>query len=276
MCIRVRAAFAGQLPCVRALLAAGAKHSAADASFLDMKTPLHKAAGQGHRDVCIALMEAGADPNTRDAAGNTVLDVLDLASPTLSNAALLLAPQNKGGGTEACSTVVLSSGEDQDWSGAREALERYGGCGCHGCDGDGSSACGSPSTSSGGLEQAGPEQESARVPPAVASAPKVAVGTGAGVGVGVEEFEEASAEPTICCTRARDTPSEVSSKGHLADTPRSDRGSDSMGAGIPCCECLLPNMVMVRASCCGGLLCKPCVRKICARRHSCRRCRDAT
>ena len=285
---------------MKALLAAGAKHSTADTSFLDMKTPLHKAAGQGHRDVCVALMEAGADPNTRDAAGNSALDVLDQSSPVLSNAALLSTSDKGGGGggAEECSTVVLSRGGKQDWGGVREALERYGGYRnirgdtdarddgghtCDGGDGDGVvSARGNPCASSGGgLEEAGPEQESVGVLPPIASAPREAVVAHAGVGV--EGSDEPLAEPTSN-TLAGDTASEVgdalaapapvSSQGELASTPRSDPGS--MRAGIPCGECLLPKMVMVRASCCGGLVCKPCVRDMCARRHSCRRCRDSS
>ena len=127
---------------MRALLSAGAQPHATDASFLDMKTPVHKAAGQGHRDVCIALLEAGADPNAPDAAGNSALDVLDMSSPMPFES----LPERSGdgdrssggvdGGTSsgrrgerdtACSVVVLSGGGARDWDGVRGALERYGG-----------------------------------------------------------------------------------------------------------------------------------------------------
>lgn len=143
--VRFRAAFAGQLPCVQTLLSAGAQPHATDASFLDMKTPLHKAADQGHRDVCIALLEAGADPNASDAAGNSALDLLDLSMPPPLES--LPRPPGKCGDSRkssggldggissgrrgerdaACSVVVLAGGEDRDWDGVSEALERYGG-----------------------------------------------------------------------------------------------------------------------------------------------------
>ena len=130
---------------MRALLSAGAQPQATDASFLDMKTPLHKAASQGHRDVCIALLEAGADSNASDAAGNSPLDLLNMSLPMPSES--LPGPPGKGGdgnrysggvrgGTgsdrsdesdAACSVVVLPNGEDRDWDGVRDALERYGG-----------------------------------------------------------------------------------------------------------------------------------------------------
>lgn len=50
-------------------------------------------------------------------------------------------------------------------------------------------------------------------------------------------------------------------------------GMPGTSIGVPCGECRLPKVVMVRASCCGGLICKPCVRSINLRRESCRRCR---
>eukprot|EP00903_Cladosiphon_okamuranus_P016649 g15352.t1 len=276
-----RAAFAGQLPCVRALLAAGANSSAADTSFLDMKTPLHKAAAQGHRDICIALMEGGADPNTRDAAGNSALDVLDLSSPAFSDAALLSTSQNNGGGggTGACSsTVVLSRGVKQDWSGVREALERHGGCRSLGggngarndggdgrsCDGGGhgdgghgdgvGSASRNRSASGGALVEAGPELECTPVPPptpAIASASMEAIQTDADAVVDVEGSEETLARPSSFRNQALAAPSKVdavaspaplSSKGQVANTSQSGNGSRS--AGIPCGECMLPKMVM--------------------------------
>lgn len=225
-------------------------------------------------------MEAGADPNARDAAGNSALDVLDLSAAALSDAAAhLSSPDGEGsgsGGAEACSsTVVSSNGREQDWNGAREALEGRGGRrklgeseGARGDDGG-------PGSDGG--------DRGARVPPPpIASASEESAG--AETGVGVEGSKEVLAELATCCSlKAPGRPSEVgaaaapapaSSNGRLAGgTPPSDHGSRS--AGIPCGECLLPTMVMVRSSCCGGLLCKPCVWKICARRHSCRRCRES-
>lgn len=52
-------------------------------------------------------------------------------------------------------------------------------------------------------------------------------------------------------------------------------GGEREIVGIPCTECLLPKVVMVRALCCRGLICKPCVRGINLRRQSCRRCRGS-
>lgn len=256
---------------MRALLSAGASTTAADASFLDMKTPLHKAAAQGHRDVCVALMEAGADPNACDAAGNSALDVLSLSAPSLS-AEGVSGPRNKdsgggGGTTEACSIVVLSSGgEEKDWGGVREALVRYGGCRklgeAIGSGNGGGGGGGEGGRDSGAYSNSGASSSSGGREAAAAAA-----------------LEQERAPPAPNRAGAIATPASASSKGQqqqqqLVDTPRSEHGSSSTSAGIPCSECLLPKVVMVRASCCGGLLCKPCVRDICARRHSCRRCRD--
>lgn len=280
---------------MRALLSAGASTSAADSSFLDMKTPLHKAAAQGHRDVCVALLEAGADPNACDAAGNSAVDVLSLSAPTLFDAEFVSSPRNRGsnsaggGGTEACSTVILSSGEEKDWGGVREALERYGGRRKVGkaigiANGDGGDSCATgrnPGSGSSGRREgaAALEQESAPEPSPTPLAWKKAHGA---PDVCVEGSEGTTARQTRRLSTEVDPrkPSEVgataapasaSSKGQLVDTPHSEHGGS---AGIPCGECLLPKVVLVRASCCRGLLCKPCLRDISARRHNCRRCRD--
>lgn len=298
-----RAAFAGQLPCVRALLSAGASTTAADTSFGDLRTPLHKAASQGHREVCVALMEAGADPNACDAAGNSALDVLCLSAPILPDAVPAPSPHNEGssgaaggGGSEACSIVVLSSGAGKDWGGVREALERHGGrrhmharvagLGNVGSGGGGdhhseaSSGCIDP-----GARSSGREKESASV---LSVEPVVQT---AGAELGVREPEGAALPgQERSCTKNR---SGVDAAAELASTPSQgqlgavsvavtegvvleravDKTPRSGGGGVPCGECLLPKVVMVRTTCCGGLICKPCARGICARRQSCRRCR---
>ncbi|CAM9984426.1 unnamed protein product [Ectocarpus sp. 4 AP-2014] len=297
-----RAAFAGQLPCVRALLSAGASTNAADTSFGDMRTPLHKAASQGHREVCVALMEAGADPNACDAAGNSALDVLCLSAPILPDAVPAPSPRSEGssgaaggGGSEACSIVVLSGGAGKDWGGVREALERHGGrrrmharvegLGCSSGGGDHEDAARSGSIDSG-ARSSGREKESASV---LSPEPVVQA---AGGEMSVREPEGAALQQQErSCTKKR---SGVDAAAELASTPsRGQLGSVSVagtegvvleravektprsggGGGVPCGECLLPKVVMVRTTCCGGLICKPCARDICARRQSCRRCR---
>lgn len=245
---------------MRALLSAGASTNAADASFLDMRTPLHKAAAQGHRDVCVALMEAGADPNACDAAGNSALDVLSLSAPNLSDTEGVSSPRNKssggGGGTGACSIVVLSSGEDKDWGGVREALVRYGGCRNLG------KAIGSGNGGGGGGGDSSAHRNSGP--------------NNSGEREGAAALAQDRAPPAPNRVDAIVTPASASSTAQQpVDTPRSELRSSSTSAGVPCGECLLPKVVMVRASCCGGLLCKSCVRDICARRHHCRRCRDS-
>ncbi|CAM9988610.1 unnamed protein product [Ectocarpus sp. 8 AP-2014] len=302
-----RAAFAGQLPCVRALLSAGASTNAADTSFADMRTPLHKAASQGHREVCVALMEAGADPNACDAARNSALDVLCLSAPILPDAVPAPSPHSEGssgaaggGGSEACSIVVLSSGAGKDWGGVREALERHGGrrrmharvegLGNAGSGGGGDhqgeagSGCIDPGARSNGCEK-----ESA----SVLSAEPVVQAAGAELGVREPEVAALPGQHTSCTNKR----SGIDAAAELASTPsqgqlgvvsvagtegvvleravgKSPRsGGGGGGGGVPCGECLLPKVVMVRTTCCGGLICKPCARDICARRQSCRRCR---
>lgn len=346
--VRYSAAFAGQLPCVHALLSAGAQPQATDASFLDMKTPLHKAAGQGHRDVCIALLEAGADANASDAAGNSPLDLLDMSLPMSS--ASMPGPPGKGGGgnrdsggvdggigsgrsnesDNTCSVVVLSNGGDRDWGGVREALERYGGrrlrfdpvapgsaggdddggddatSGGHGGNGDGGdSARGTagsarccPSASdcvSGGTAIQGNVDASRSV---VARSSSMDAGSAAlssgrpadptSKGLSGCKKEQPNADDIVTAGGAHATPQPAgnletvageSGRGGLVEgVPAVDStfspagGEGGTSAGIPCGECRLPKVVMVRAACCGALLCKPCVRHLSARRRGCRRC----
>ncbi len=50
---------------------AGADPNATD---FDNATPLHKAAFTGHTDVCVLLLEKGADIDARDAQGGIVMN----------------------------------------------------------------------------------------------------------------------------------------------------------------------------------------------------------
>lgn len=279
---RLRAAFAGQLPCVRALLSAGARPSAADASFLDMRTPLHKAAGQGHREVCVALLEAGADPNSRDAAGKSALDVLDDAAPA-SSTTESESGGGGGGGAEACSIVVLSSGAERDWEGTREALERFGGqrkdkeaaAGRGDAGGDRAGCCEDADGGGAGPVVAAP------LPSPVVSSPSASKQV-LGADAGTRGCEETLAGAGAMRTSSRESGGKsraviavaAPAPGALKGQPKD--GTSASAVGIPCGECNLPKVVMVRASCCGGLLCKTCSWEICARRDDCRRCRDAS
>lgn len=344
--VRYRAAFAGQLPCVHALLAAGAQPQATDASFLDMKTPLHKAAGQGHRGVCIALLEARADPNASDAAGNSPLDLLDMSLP-MPSASIPGPPGKSGdghrdsGGVDggigsgksderdtACSVVVLSSGEDRDWGGVREALERYGGrrsrfdpvapgsaggghdgvdtttSGGHGGIGEGDSAHGSAgsarccSGASDGVSGGAIIQDNVGASRSVIARSLSMEASSASVSGG-RRADSTSAGPSGCKggdpqaegtssasgTHATPQPAgkletvagESGRGGLVEEVPAVRRfspagGEGNASAGVPCGECRLPKVVMVRAACCGALLCKPCVRHLSARRRGCRKC----
>lgn len=272
-----RAAFAGQLSCVRSLLAAGAKPSATDSSFLDMKTPLHKAASQGHRDVCIALMEAGADPNACDVSGNTALDVLYLSSSEYllsPSIPLKLSPESiekrRGDGTTAAEDdrrVKINRsgdtrytggwyGEAVDWNGARDALERFGG-------GRQRTFC---RASVGGSSGGGGDRSKDTRLPAVASAAVIPSegdipdfqlrGDHQNYGGVIQKTSKGSKEKEVM--------------PHVRAA-----GDGNGGAGIPCGECRLSKVVMVRSICCGSLVCKPCMRELSARRKSCRRCRDS-
>ncbi|CBJ30948.1 Chain A, Crystal Structure Of A Designed Full Consensus Ankyrin [Ectocarpus siliculosus] len=300
-----RAAFAGQLPCVRALLSAGASTNAADTSFADMRTPLHKAASQGHKEVCVALMEAGADPNACDAAGNSALDVLCLSVPILPEAMPARSPHSEGssgaaggGGSEACSIVVLSSGAGNNWGGVREALERHGGlrrmrARVEGLGNAGSGGGGDHQgeAGSGCIDPGARSSECEKESASVLSAEPVVQTAGAELGVREPEVAALPGQETSCSKKRSgvdaaelaSTPSQgqlgaVSVAGTervvleraVGKSPRSGGGG---GGGVPCGECLLPKVVMVRTTCCGGLICKPCARDVCARRQSCRRCR---
>lgn len=332
---RYRAAFAGQLPCVHALLSAGAQPQATDASFLDMKTPLHKAAGQGHRDVCIALLEAGADPNASDAAGNSPLDLLGMPLPMPSVS--MPGPPGKGGdghrdsgGVDgrtgssksderdtACSVVVLSSGEGKDWGGVREALERYGGRrlrfdpvapgsagdghdgvdtkigGGQGGHGKGHSAHGSAgsarccSGASDGVSRGAIIQDNVDASQSVIARSFSMEAGGAGVSGGRPADPTSPGDgiasaggthATLQPAGKLKTVAGESGRGGLVEGVPAVRmyspagGEGGASDGIPCGECRLPKVVMVRAACCGALLCKPCVRHLSARRRGCRRC----
>lgn len=255
-----------------------------------MRTPLHKAASQGHREVCVALMGAGADPNACDAAGNSALDVLSVSAPILPDAAPVPSSHSEGsgaagdgGGSEACSIVVLSSsGAGKDWGGVREALERYGGRRMR-ARVEGSGNVGG--SGGGNHEDEASGREKGRA--SVLAADSVVQAAGAELGVWESEGALPGQERTCPKRSGVDAAAELAStplegqvgavslagtKGVVLEravgsTPRSE------GGGVPCGECLLPKVVMVRTTCCGGLICKPCARDICARLQSCRRCR---
>ena len=67
----MRAASNGDLPSLRALLAAGADVNAANKSG---QTALMVAAVMGHGEIVVSLIEAGADPHLRDRLGLTALE----------------------------------------------------------------------------------------------------------------------------------------------------------------------------------------------------------
>lgn len=333
---------------MRALLSAGARPSAVDASFLDMKTPLHKAATEGHRDVCIALLEHGADPNACDAAGNSVLDVLSLALPSAWEELSGVQRGRRGGGADGvigeqgkgdCSVVGFLKGEEKDWRGLCEALERYGGrrrldrghgLGNSGA-GDGDGAEGprrSDVPSAGGARKCGVtggvDCEKVRAKgidtpllsrEATASREMVNVAdlaaeesegaltrqasgdTEADTVVGRVDVDAACAAVASAGDESGDVPSVVARAraecqhdrvaarknsagvmlgGTSVDHPITWAADGSESAGIPCGECRLPTVVMVRSACCRGLLCKPCLRDVTVRRIKCRRCRDSS
>merc|ERR1712185_647197 len=62
----------GHLACVRKLLEAGA--TVDQLCGLSQSTALIHAATQGHRAVCEALIEAGADPKLEDAYGTSAIE----------------------------------------------------------------------------------------------------------------------------------------------------------------------------------------------------------
>lgn len=355
-----RAAFSGQLSCVRALLSAGALPQATDASFLDMKTPLHKAAAQGHADVCLALLEAGADPDARDAAGISALDVLALASPDSeerlpteletelgdrdagrsgANSGKANRYSGPGRGSKMHTMGALLHDErGKGWTATREVLEHHGGhkinsrrnfadmkSGSRATVGNGDDAtncsragsenrrgserldsqrtvlaaeilpssflqanggretvvtCSSPGTANNdGARETGPRERdmerdrgeigSVRTAcdPHFASSPK-------------ESNRDVFDPSRRRCGQSDEHPHVSASKSPVV----SARVDAALGTGIdgergdnaciPCGECRLPKVVMVRARCCGGLVCKSCVRDMSVRRRSCRRCRE--
>lgn len=71
-----RAAFSGQLECVRLLVEAGANLNLPDTSFGDDNTALHKAVLGGHQDVYDYLLEKGADASLTNRKGRTAQDLL--------------------------------------------------------------------------------------------------------------------------------------------------------------------------------------------------------
>lgn len=100
-----------------------------------MKTPLHKAVSQGHKDVSIALLEAGADTNVIDAKGHSPLDTMLAASPYM----MTISSEMDGNSEQSTSRTtsgVKETGEtrdhdglgsDRNWEELRGALERHGG-----------------------------------------------------------------------------------------------------------------------------------------------------
>jgi ankyrin repeat protein len=62
----VVASYAGDQESVSALLQAGADPNAID---IDSASPLHKAAFNGHTEVCTMLLEKGSDIDARDGQG---------------------------------------------------------------------------------------------------------------------------------------------------------------------------------------------------------------
>lgn len=115
------------------MLSAGADPGAPDTSFLDMRTPLHKAADQGHREVSIALMGTGADPNTHDASGASPLDVvMTSATRGMYTSSARSSKGSEGRGEHSPTSnlaVALGSnlGAGRDWGGVQIALEQHGG-----------------------------------------------------------------------------------------------------------------------------------------------------
>lgn len=336
----LRAAYSGQLPCVKALLCAGAEPSASDASFLDMKTPLHKAVDQGHEDVSIALLEAGANPNACDAAGNSPMDIVVLSSPPAASGSSDIQRTDSArlgaGASDSCD--VSHTGQERcgfsvqanekDWSRLREVLERYGARCCRDSSSKDSSGGFNGSVDVAQVAGVSGEHESWRQPVQTRSSNN-----------GADDLDENKAKYSIivdalssrttvfvdpktesgCCPSDagagdNDFPAEVARKkknnilaidqsadvtpatlplkhqtdafthdGDGAgrgpiDTAQSEAGEGGSGGsvGVPCGECRLPKVVMVRASCCGGLLCKHCIRDISIRRCKCRRCRGLT
>lgn len=244
-----------------------------------MKTPLHKAASQGHRDVCIALMEAGADPNACDVSGNTALDVLYLSSseyllppPMPPNPSPESIEKRRGDGTTGgcgeddrrvsvsergdTSPTVGWYGEAIDRNGVREALERFGG-------GRQRTLC---RVSVGGSSGGGRDRSKYACRPAVASTAAIPFEGG------VPDFQAGGDHQNDGGVVQK--PREGSKQKEVTPHVRAAGDGDG-GAGIPCGECCLSKVVMVRSICCGSLVCKSCMRELSARRKSCRRCRDS-
>lgn len=305
---------------MQALLAAGASPSATDASFLDMKTPLHKAAGQGHRGICVALLDAGADPNACDAAGNSVLDVLSLASPPVCKhdgggrdiESSGNNPRGAGVGNETCSVVVLSKGEKSDWNGVRSALQRHGGRyqrsnardsetsyrndtprtdngSEEGSNRDIFSSVGGKNGNTGGCESidatlisrfggTATEENFDIARPTLASAcvSSSSGSKGEDGRLGTVDRADSAGNVTPLAAQSgeqhRHSGTTTVRNPLFIDSSRSEGGGEE--AGMPCGECRFPKVVMVRASCCGSLVCKSCARDMSARRHCCRKCRS--
>lgn len=238
-----------------------------------MRTPLHKAASQGRRDVSVALLDAGAEVNALDAGGRSPLDTLVLSAPH---------------------SVHGDAADGKDWKGTQEALLRCGGghsavdlsggCGGEsarrfakvGVEGPGAST-GVPSGTGDGLNK-------------TSASPPELLGLGSG---SVDLDDMRSIDPRRLGPR-QETVGDTSVEtvdGRASDTATSGLGTAQRrsvvggqpgakggdgGAGIPCRECRLPTVAMVRGSCCGGLLCKSCQRKLRFGRRPCRLCRDAS
>lgn len=226
-----------------------------------MRTPLHKAASQGHRDVSVALLDAGAEVNALDAGGHSPLDTLVLSAPH---------------------SVDGDATDGKDWKGTQEALLRCGGESARrfannvGVEGPRAST-GVPSGSGDGLNT------TSASPPELLS-----LGSGS---VNLDDMRNSDPsrprQETVGDTSvekidgrvggtatSESGPSTAQRRSVVGEQPGA-KGGDG-GAGIPCRECRLPTVAMVRGSCCGVLLCKTCQRKLRFGRRPCRLCRDAS
>jgi hypothetical protein len=111
-------AFSGSLECCVLLLDAGAEINVLDRSLPDHRTPLHKAASQGHEDVVRLLLERGADPDALDAGGNSYMSVMQDSPPHLppltSNNPLSDEPMNINEITPAVQEDAISTSVPDD------------------------------------------------------------------------------------------------------------------------------------------------------------------
>jgi len=70
----------GDVEAVKDFLAAGADVNAKDSAGGHWKTPLHYAAGHGHKEIAELLITKGADVNAKNKKGKTPLDLAKVES----------------------------------------------------------------------------------------------------------------------------------------------------------------------------------------------------